>query len=137
MDGKTIKKESVTRRSLKRLKSKFLNESMKPQTNESVISKDLKLNINTDITKLKSIKSKTLCDEKLQDEDLLHEYLSSKKSSMYRNDVKLPPRNVVVDEPWPQPLLPPVSPQHYTSGAMSLPSRYNQTLWNARFILCI
>ena len=118
------KKVSATRRSIKKLKAKFLNEStkafpegLKTKPSDFPLPKDLKLNFNPDITKSKSAEVKAFGDERKPEEEDL-----SKSASIYRSDVKLPPRNVLIDEPWPQPLLPPSSPQR--SGAVSLPSRY-------------
>ena len=122
---------SATRRSIKKLKSKFLsestkalNESLKTKPSDFPLPKDLKLNFNPEIIKAKLAEVRTINDdEKVPEEDLVHGgYYQSKVPSVYRSDMKLPPRNVLVDEPWPQPLLPPVSPQR--SGAISLPSRY-------------
>ena len=131
---KASKTVSATRRSIKRLKAKFLNESTKA-LNETIktkpsdfpLPKDLKLNFGPEITNSKLVEIKTIYDgEKCQKEDAIHgsnhQQQSKGGTSVYRNDVKLPPRNVLIDEPWPQPLLPPLSPQR--SGAISLPSRY-------------
>ena len=105
--------------------TKVLNESLKTKPSDFPLPKDLKLNFNPEIIKVRSAEVRTISDdEKVPGEDLAHGgYYQSKVPSVHRSDVKLPPRNVVVDEPWPQPLLPPLSPQR--SGAISLPSRYS------------
>ena len=107
------------------MKAKFLNEStkafpegLKTKPSDFPLPKDLKLNFNPDIIKSKPAEVKAFCDERKPEEDLSQ----SKSASIYRSEVKLPPRNVLIDEPWPQPLQPPSSPQR--SGAVSLPSRY-------------
>ena len=90
--------------------------------------KDLKLNFNPEITKVRSAEVKTISDEEkfIEDETSHGGYYQSKTPSMSRSDIKLPPRNVLYNETFPQPLLPPVSPQR--SGAISLPSRYTYKL---------
>ena len=98
-------------------------EGAKPKKNEQTNeAKDLKSNISTENTKSKSTHERTFCDgEQFQEESLISNYQPT-KAPVPRNEVKLP-RNVVVDEPWPQPLLPPLSPQHFVPGAISLPTR--------------
>ena len=107
--------------------TKALNESLKTKPSDFPLPKDLKLNFPSEIIKARSADVRTISDdEKVPEEDLVHGgYHQSKVPSVYRNDMKLPPRNVVVNEPWPQPLLPPLSPQR--SGAISLPSRYTHS----------
>ena len=137
---KASKKVSATRRSIKRLKSKFLeqstkalNESSKTKPSDFPLPKDLKLHFNPEVAKVKAsaIDMKTVCDDrkalKEGEEELYQEPLFSNQTmggsnSIYRSDVKLPPRNVLFEERMPQPLLPPLSPQR--SGAISLPARY-------------
>ena len=132
---KASKKVSATRRSIKRLKAKFLsestkalNETMKTKPSDFPLPKDLKLNFGPETNNSKSSQVKPVADnETFQAEDSIQGYYQQQtkigsSSSVYRSDVKLPPRNVLVEEPWPQPLLPPLSPQR--SGAISLPSRY-------------
>ena len=113
--------------------TKALNESLKTKPSDFPLPKDLKLNFNPEIIKVRSAEVRTISDdEKVPGEDLAHGgYYQSKVPSVHRSDVKLPPRNVVVDEPWPQPLLPPLSPQRVflpitsSSVSISLPSRYS------------
>ena len=135
---KASKKVSATRRSIKKLKSKFLdqstkalNESLKTKPSDFPLPKDLKLNFNPEVAKVRSstIDMKTVCDDRKPQEEGEEEYYQESfysnqtmGGSMYRSDVKLPPRNVLFEERMPQPLLPPLSPQR--SGAISLPARY-------------
>ena len=135
---KATKKVSATRRSIKKLKSKFLDQStkafeggLKTKPSDFPLPKDLKLNFNPEIAKVKSstIDIKPTCDARKalnegeseipQDSSFPNQMMTG-PNSIYRSDVKLPPRNVLFNETMPQPLLPPLSPQR--SGAVSLPS---------------
>ena len=131
---KASKKVSATRRSIKKLKSKFLdqsskafNEGLKTKPSDFPLPKDLKLNFNPEIAKVKSstMDMKPPCDVKrvpkeCDSESYQDSLYSNQVKSIYTSDVKLPPRNVLFNETMPQPLLPPLSPQR--SGAVSLPS---------------
>ena len=133
---KASKKVSATRRSIKKLKSKFLdqsskafNEGLKTKPSDFPLPKDLKLNFNPEIAKVKSsaIDIKPPCDVKRvskegDSESSQDSLYSNQLKSIYQSDVKLPPRNVLFNETMPQPLLPPLSPSR--SGAVSLPARY-------------
>ena len=133
---KASKKVSATRRSIKKLKSKFLdqsskafNEGLKTKPSDFPLPKDLKLNFNPEIAKVKSstMDMKPPCDVKrvpkeCDSESYQDSLYSNQVKSIYTSDVKLPPRNVLFNETMPQPLLPPLSPSR--SGAISLPARY-------------
>ena len=135
---KASKKVSATRRSIKKLKSKFLdqstkafNEGLKTKPSDFPLPKNLNLNFNPDIAKLQNsnLEMKPTCDDRTTlkgESEFAPEPVYSNQTiggpnSIYRSDVKLPPRNVLFNETMPRPLIPPLSPSR--SGATSLPAR--------------